>query len=636
MCVRSLGPLSKGSRRCLLSVALGLASIAQAKPDAPRPVLEEIEASLKRARTELSSSQIKSIARLDRALKSLVEEDFAQVHQILEGSVHPLYADYRLGILAEALRGEAAHSLDQDQFKTAGTQANRAASLSRTLAAQTARSPYYKTNSSDIVQAEALAAEAALRGGETSGPELFGRVLARSSVRELSATMRPQLMTAYVSACRKKWSLECPATLAQFLKKLSAQNAHVLAINTAFPQLRTQLGSDPLRGAGTLSYKAPDFDQVAFDTAWRGTMEALSPTPAMAEGSPAPELWRQFLESYPRSTHRQRARYWLGLLTASPERPPNAAWREILAEMPLSYYGLLAQESLTPSGPSFVPPEGDERLPLARSTDPLLSPGELFHLRRAEGFLAARASQLALTELKLVSSLASLNSPFLVYLAGLQQRAGAYRASFPVITELLQRQAEGMTGRLAREWIFPQAFGTEITQAATQSGLSPLLLRAVVKQESGMDPLAASSANALGLSQILLSTAQGIDPSITRKELLTNPTKNLTLGAKYLRDLLGRFANNRVWALAAYNAGPTAARSWMKASSTRDYRVAIENIPYRETREYVAGVLRNVVFYSMAEPTPMHLRDLLQDFDPAVVPSPAPTDTDLPPEVETD
>lgn len=89
----------------------------------------------------------------------------------------------------------------------------------------------------------------------------------------------------------------------------------------------------------------------------------------------------------------------------------------------------------------------------------------------------------------------------------------------------------------------------EITRAADAAGVDPRLLTALVWSESGFDPAAVSPAGAVGLSQLMPATAEGlgVDP--------TDPAENLAGGARYLSDLISRFGGVEL-ALAAYNAGP--------------------------------------------------------------------------------
>ena len=117
-------------------------------------------------------------------------------------------------------------------------------------------------------------------------------------------------------------------------------------------------------------------------------------------------------------------------------------------------------------------------------------------------------------------------------------------------------------------------YGDDIYRVAKQYELDSLLLAALVEAESNFSPTAVSPVGAVGLTQVMPTTA-GTDDM----DELENPRANLKFGARYLRELLLRFEGNVEWALAAYNAGPNRVERF-------------EGIPpYRETRRYVEKVL---------------------------------------------
>lgn len=112
-----------------------------------------------------------------------------------------------------------------------------------------------------------------------------------------------------------------------------------------------------------------------------------------------------------------------------------------------------------------------------------------------------------------------------------------------------------------------------VARSATQQGLDPALVRAVVQAESGFNPRAVSPAGAKGLMQLMDGTARalGVRDSF-------DPAENVAGGTRYLRQLLTQFGDERL-ALAAYNAGPGAVQ--------RHGGVP----PFDETQRYVATVL---------------------------------------------
>lgn len=117
-------------------------------------------------------------------------------------------------------------------------------------------------------------------------------------------------------------------------------------------------------------------------------------------------------------------------------------------------------------------------------------------------------------------------------------------------------------------------FGTEIRLAAAESGVDGFLVAAIVEVESGFDPNAVSHRGAMGLMQVLPTTARAEDPDVLR-----DPSLNIEVGTRYLRHLLKLYDGDLELALAAYNAGPSNVRRYGGMP------------PFRETRRYVEKVL---------------------------------------------
>jgi soluble lytic murein transglycosylase len=148
--------------------------------------------------------------------------------------------------------------------------------------------------------------------------------------------------------------------------------------------------------------------------------------------------------------------------------------------------------------------------------------------------------------------------------------------------------------------IFPWPNRSAVEAEAKEFGIDPLLLVAIVRQESVFDPQALSPAGARGLAQLLPGTAaftaRGLDVSFDT-EWITVPDLNLHLGAAHLAELLRRFDGRVETAVAAYNAGSRPVLRWLSRPGASDPDRFIEMIPYQETRGYVRSVLRNRDLY---------------------------------------
>lgn len=139
---------------------------------------------------------------------------------------------------------------------------------------------------------------------------------------------------------------------------------------------------------------------------------------------------------------------------------------------------------------------------------------------------------------------------------------------------------------------FPIKYKSTIQSVALEYDLAPEFICAVIKAESNFKPTAVSQKGAIGLMQVLPSTAD----FIVRKENLPttydlgNPTDNIRIGACYLRYLFDRFNDERT-VLSAYNAGEGNVAKWLGERRT------IEKTPFPETNAYVDRVLNAKKFY---------------------------------------
>lgn len=133
-----------------------------------------------------------------------------------------------------------------------------------------------------------------------------------------------------------------------------------------------------------------------------------------------------------------------------------------------------------------------------------------------------------------------------------------------------------------------------------------ILPLSIIRRESEFDPEVISPVGARGLMQLMPKTAQEMAGKIgvpySRKRLISDPTYNVRLGIAYLNELSERFGGNIILVAAAYNAGPTRLDRWLTMfgdprSENIDVIDWIEDIPYRETRNYVMRVAESLLPY---------------------------------------
>ncbi|MHB8492704.1 MAG: lytic transglycosylase domain-containing protein [Solirubrobacteraceae bacterium] len=151
-----------------------------------------------------------------------------------------------------------------------------------------------------------------------------------------------------------------------------------------------------------------------------------------------------------------------------------------------------------------------------------------------------------------------------------------------------------LVGGTLQRLSLPLADAGVIRAQAQEKHLDPALIAAVIYAETKFDPRT-SPAGALGLMQIEPETAAfiahrsgGID--FTTSDL-ASPAVNLAYGCWYLRYLLDHYEQQELPTVAAYNAGLTAVDRWVAAAAREGRSLAVQSIPYPETRAYVERVL---------------------------------------------
>ncbi|HEU4346126.1 MAG TPA: transglycosylase SLT domain-containing protein [Candidatus Binatia bacterium] len=250
-----------------------------------------------------------------------------------------------------------------------------------------------------------------------------------------------------------------------------------------------------------------------------------------------------------------------------------------LAARALARLGLVVNESPVSSGESV------------HDGDPPVSAAAAFHLSRARALTEISLHQLAVTELDEINRIAGSQARVRALLMREYFRNRAYNRSLALANQLSDDSGE------KNKYRFPLAYWETIQRKAQERNLDPYLVVALIRQESLFDAGARSPAFALGLMQLLPSTATNVAKQLglppPSNEDLFEPELNLTLGTQYLKDLLKRYSNNWFKAIAAYNAGERAVDRWEKEIATDDMEEFVERIPYLETRSYVKLVMRN-------------------------------------------
>ena len=141
--------------------------------------------------------------------------------------------------------------------------------------------------------------------------------------------------------------------------------------------------------------------------------------------------------------------------------------------------------------------------------------------------------------------------------------------------------------------LYPFPFLKPIETWSQQRQLNPILVTALIRQESRFMPGIRSSVGATGLMQVMPETAAEVASKINLKQYkLNDPEDNIQLGTWYLDHTHQEYSNNSLLAVASYNAGPGAVAGWLQ-KGVRDPDEFVEAIPYDETKGYVKAVFEN-------------------------------------------
>lgn len=147
--------------------------------------------------------------------------------------------------------------------------------------------------------------------------------------------------------------------------------------------------------------------------------------------------------------------------------------------------------------------------------------------------------------------------------------------------------------------IYKQEYSEYVEKYAKENEIDPLLVYAIIKAESNFDENAVSASNAKGLMQLMYATAEEVAEQCgieLTEENIFDPEINIELGTRYISTLIERYTNIGV-ALAAYNAGMTSVDKWLREGTISADGSDIENIPFKETNNYVRKILRDYEVY---------------------------------------
>ncbi len=289
----------------------------------------------------------------------------------------------------------------------------------------------------------------------------------------------------------------------------------------------------------------------------------------------------------------------------------------VIQNYPLTYYMSLAYARLAERDPAaarravdeavareaaepfFVPPHPALKSPAFLRAVELVRQGEL-RLARGELDLLGVGDRTAPREVLWASALLFARAGAPTQSHGVLRSAATTTSTTRTeLTEWLEHYPAGKW-RAAWELAFPRPFGDVVATAAAQAGIPDSLAYAIMREESAFEPRVVSSAQAVGLMQLILPTAKRMAKPLglpSDAESLKKPAVNIPLGCRYLGQLRKQFPDNVLLSIPGYNAGGGAPKKWLKERAGYDFDVWVERIPYDETQKYTKRVIGSMAAY---------------------------------------
>jgi soluble lytic murein transglycosylase len=312
--------------------------------------------------------------------------------------------------------------------------------------------------------------------------------------------------------------------------------------------------------------------------------------------------WAQpILAENPHSEPAREAGFWVGKWAnhLGLRKDAKAAFQQVIAQHPYSYYAWRSAVHLGWDVGDFttvrkIDPEVVK--PAARPELPIGSPAlkELYRLGQdRDAWMLWQAE----FQNRLQPTVAEQFTDGILkiavgdYLEGIDQLAKLENRDTP--EEKAQYQA--LQQKLVYwQALYPLAFVQLIEEQSQKRDLNPLLVTALIRQESRFEPDIRSHAGAVGLMQMMPKTGAWAAQHTNMKDYsLENPDDNIKLGTWFLDQIHRSFKDNSLLAVASYNAGQGNTTKWLRHSNPVDPDEFVESIPFDETRDYVKQVFGN-------------------------------------------
>jgi soluble lytic murein transglycosylase len=310
------------------------------------------------------------------------------------------------------------------------------------------------------------------------------------------------------------------------------------------------------------------------------------------------ELLGEVEKSNLTAAYHARARYWryqcadkLGL------QDIKAQTREALWQKnPMSYHNI----AINGNDPRLAALLHSDAIPFVQFRS-VLRPDLNPKVAAIETLLQLKSAALAAEFIDQISTQLSSSEPeFRLYLAALVDRTENAIPKFKILASLLSDVPRSLNLATLKLY-FPLSFFSLIKARAT--AVDPLLVLALMRQESAFNQRARSAVGARGLMQVMPATARSI-ASVSSVQLY-QPVININVGTNYLKQKLSYFNGDLGPTLASYNAGVARVDRWLKRYPGADQILFADLIPFHETSDYVSSILRNHFWYTRLYPKTM-------------------------------
>jgi soluble lytic murein transglycosylase-like protein len=173
--------------------------------------------------------------------------------------------------------------------------------------------------------------------------------------------------------------------------------------------------------------------------------------------------------------------------------------------------------------------------------------------------------------------------------------------------------------------VYPKAWPEVVSEGAAIPGIPEALAYAIIRSESVFDPTSVSYAGAVGLTQLMPSTASETAKGLKMKKYsLTDPRDNVRIGMTYYSYMLNRFGGKPIRAMFAYNAGPGRMQTWAKESGELPDDVLLETLNIAQPRQYAKNIIQAALAYGRVHYS-IQPQDLLEYLVNAIPLPPPPT-----------